>query len=70
MNFLECEVSRSNSHLLIEISGSLIKSESDALRNDFDRLYRKELTHVKVTLGIRPRDITIGSDRLHSDLTM
>jgi multiple sugar transport system ATP-binding protein len=70
MNFLECEVSRSNSHLLIEISGSLIKSESDALRNDFDRLYRKEQTRVKVTLGIRPRDITIGSDRLHSDLTM
>ena len=70
MNFLECEVSRSNSHLLIEISGSLIKSESDALRNDFDRLYRKEQTHVKVTLGIRPRDITIGSDRPHSDLTM
>ncbi|MGB8087295.1 MAG: ABC transporter ATP-binding protein [Nitrososphaeraceae archaeon] len=70
MNFLECEVSRSNSHLVIEISGSLIKSESDALRNDFDRLYRKEQTRVKVTLGIRPRDITIGSDRLHSDLTM
>lgn len=70
MNFLECEVSRSNSHLLIEISGSLIKSESDALRNDFDRLYRKEQTRVKVTLGIRPRDITIGSDRRHSDLTM
>ena len=70
MNFLECEVSRSNSHLLIEISGSLLKSESDALRNDFDRLYRKEQTRVKVTLGIRPRDITIGSDRLHSDLTM
>ncbi len=70
MNFLECEVSRNNSHLVIEISGSLIKSESDALRNDFDRLYRKEQTRVKVTLGIRPRDITIGSDRLHSDLTM
>jgi multiple sugar transport system ATP-binding protein len=70
MNFIECEVSRSNSHLLIEISGSLIRSESDALRNVFDRLYKKEESPVKVTLGIRPRDISIGTDQLHSDLTL
>lgn len=70
MNFLECEVSHSNSHLHIEISGSLVKSESDALRKVFDRLYRKEELPAKVTIGIRPRDIIIGGDRLHSDLTM
>jgi multiple sugar transport system ATP-binding protein len=70
MNLLECEASRSNSHLLFEISGSLVRSESGALRNVFDRLYRKGESPMKVTLGIRPRDIYIGSDRLHSDLTM
>jgi multiple sugar transport system ATP-binding protein len=70
MNFLECEISHSNSHLHIEISGSLVKSESDALRKVFDRLYRKEELPAKVTIGIRPRDIIIGGDRLHSDLTM
>ncbi len=70
MNLLECEVSRSDAHLLFEISGSLVRSESGALRNVFDRLYRKEESSTKVTLGIRPRDIYIGSDRLHSDLTM
>lgn len=42
MNFLECEVSRNNSHLLFEISGSLVRSESKSLKNVFDRLYRKE----------------------------
>jgi multiple sugar transport system ATP-binding protein len=70
MNFLECEVSRSNSHLLFEISGNLVRSESSALRNVFDRLYRKEESPAKVILGIRPRDINIGSDQLHSDLTI
>ena len=70
MNFLECEVSRSNSHLLFEISGNLVRSESSALRNAFDRLYRKEESPAKVILGIRPRDINIGSDQLHSDLTI
>jgi len=70
MNFLECEVSRGNSHLLFEISGSKVRSESGALRNVFDRLYRKEESPSKVTLGIRPRDIYIGSDQLHSDLTI
>ena len=70
MNFLECEVSRSNSHLLFEISGTLISSESSALRNVFNQLYRKEESPTKVTLGIRPRDINIGSDQLHSDLTI
>jgi multiple sugar transport system ATP-binding protein len=70
MNFLECEVSHSNSHLLFEISGSLVRSESSALRNVFDRLYREEESPAKVTLGIRPRDINIGSDQLHSDLTI
>jgi multiple sugar transport system ATP-binding protein len=70
MNFLECEVSSSNSHLLFEISGSLIRSESDALRNVFDQLYGKEESPTKLTLGIRPRDINIGSDQLHSDLTI
>lgn len=70
MNFLECEVSRNNSHLLFEISGSLVRSESKSLKNVFDRLYRKEESPAKVTLGIRPRDINIGSDQLHSDLTI
>ncbi|HZD34628.1 MAG TPA: ABC transporter ATP-binding protein [Nitrososphaeraceae archaeon] len=70
MNFIECEVSRSNSHLLFEISGSLVRSESNALRNIFDRLYREEETPAKVTLGFRPRDISFGTDQLHSDLTL
>lgn len=71
MNFLECEVSRSNSHLLFEISGSfLVRSESGALRNVFDRLYGKEKSPAKVTLGIRPRDIHIGNDQERSDLTI
>jgi len=70
MNFLECEVSSSNSHLLFEISGSLVRSESSALRNVFDRLYGKEELPAKVTLGIRPRDINIESDHLHSDLAI
>jgi multiple sugar transport system ATP-binding protein len=71
MNFLECEVSRSNSHLLFEISGSfLVRSESGALRNIFDRLYGKEKSPAKVTLGIRPRDIHIGNDQERSDLTI
>jgi multiple sugar transport system ATP-binding protein len=70
MNFLECEVSRSNSHLLFEISGSLVRSDSIALLNLFDRLYKKEELPAKVTLGIRPRDIYIGGIRLNSDLTM
>jgi multiple sugar transport system ATP-binding protein len=70
MNFLECEVSRSNSHLLFDISGSLVRSESAELLNLFDRLYRKEELPVKVTLGIRPRDISLGGIQLDSDLTM
>ena len=71
MNFLECEVSRSNSHLLFEISGSfLVRSKSGALRNVFDRLYGKEKSPAKVTLGIRPRDIHIGNDQERSDLTI
>lgn len=70
MNFLECEVSRSNSHLLFEISGSLVRSESNALRNVFDRLYREEESPAKVTLGFRPRDISFGTDQLRSDLTL
>jgi multiple sugar transport system ATP-binding protein len=71
MNFLECEVSRSNSHLLFEISGGFsAKSESGALRNVFDRLYGKEESPVKVTLGVRPRDIHIGNDPERSDLTI
>lgn len=70
MNFIECEVSRSNSHLIFEISGSLVRSESDALRNVFDRLYRKEESPAKVTLGFRPRDISFGTDQLQSDLTL
>jgi multiple sugar transport system ATP-binding protein len=70
MNFLECEVSRSNSHLLFEISGSLVRSDSIALLNLFDRLYKKEELPAKVTLGIRPRDIYIEGIRLNSDLTM
>lgn len=70
MNFLECEVSRSNSHLLFEISGSLVRSDSIALLNLFDRLYKKGELPAKVTLGIRPRDIYIGGIRLNPDLTM
>ena len=70
MNFVDCEVSRSNSHLLLDISGSMVRSESGALRNVFDRLYRKEESPAKVTLGVRPRDIIIASDQLHSDLTI
>jgi multiple sugar transport system ATP-binding protein len=71
MNFLECEVNRSsNSHLLFDISGSLVRSESAELLNLFDRLYRKEELPVKVTLGIRPRDISLGGIQLNSDLTM
>lgn len=73
MNFLECVVSGNNSHLLFEISDTLVSSESSALRNVFDQLYGKEESPAKVTLGIRPRDINIGnigSDHLHSDLTI
>ena len=70
MNFLECEVNRSDSHLLFEISGSLVKSDSVPLLNLFDRLYREEELPARVTLGIRPRDIHIGGIRPHSDLTM
>jgi multiple sugar transport system ATP-binding protein len=71
MNFLECEVSRNNSQLLFEISGSfLAKSESGALRKVFERLYGKEESTTRVTLGIRPRDIHIGNDQARSDLTI
>lgn len=70
MNFLECEVSRSNSHLLFDISGSLVRSESAELLNLFDRLYRKDELPAKVTLGIRPRDISLGGIPMDSDLTM
>jgi multiple sugar transport system ATP-binding protein len=70
MNFLECRVNHSNSGLHIEIAGVLVRSEANDLRKIFDRLYSKEGLSTKVTIGIRPRDISVGNSQLHSDITM
>jgi multiple sugar transport system ATP-binding protein len=70
MNFLECEISNNDTDLQIIIAGILLKSGSDDLRKVFDRLYRKDELPAKLTIGIRPRDISFGNGQLQSDLTV
>ncbi len=67
MNFLDCTVNNNDNELVIEIAGLSVRSQSDELINLFDSI--EELSR-RVTIGVRPRDVNIGSSYLQSDVVL